>query len=156
MVLGGSAVSDARHPVSEEAPMPDKRAAGLYSVNCAHVELNGPYANSKNRRVIDSNGEEIGRLYDLLVDDAGEVRLVRVQEGGFLGIGTSMFLIPVEAVIRITPEVIRVDRDREQVAAAPAYDPDELADKSHLADVYSYYGYQLCWAGAAGTNHPFT
>jgi sporulation protein YlmC with PRC-barrel domain len=108
-------------------------------------KLADPRDDTRGRRVIDSNGEEIGRVVDLIVDrQTRTVVLLEVLESGFLGLGTAKFLVPAEAVVRVTPEVVRVDRDRDQVAAVSA-DSADFADEAYLNTLYASYGYQPFW-----------
>ena len=52
------------------------------------------------------------------------VRFLDVASGGFLGIGQDMTLIPVDAITAITEDEVRIGQTRENVADAPAYDPE--------------------------------
>lgn len=105
-----------------------------------------------DRSVVDANGEEIGTVDDLMIDDTEKrVRFIRVASGGFLGLGQQKFLIPVDAVKRVTKDRVIVDRDRDQVAAAPAYDPD-VVDEDYFDRLYGYYGYAPYWT--AGYVYP--
>src|SRR5680860_1086831 len=73
----------------------------------------------RGRQVKDKNGDVIGKVADLLVDDAEDkVRFLLVEHGGFLGFGETKLLIPVDAVTKITVDDVFVDQSRERVAAA--------------------------------------
>jgi sporulation protein YlmC with PRC-barrel domain len=99
--------------------------------------------------VLDRAGEEIGKVEDLLIDEQErKVRFLDVGSGGFLGIGETKFLLPVEAVTRIAEDSIEVNQSRERVAAAPRYDPD-LVERTYLSDLYGYYGYRTPFWDAA-------
>lgn len=60
--------------------------------------------------------------------------------GGFLGLGETKFLIPVDAVTRATDDAVHIDQSRERVASGPRYDP-KLEEQRHWEDVHGYYGY---------------
>lgn len=106
----------------------------------------------RSRKVIAADGEEIGTVDDLIVDDRErKVRFIRVASGGFLGIGKSTALIPVEAVQRVEHDVVHVDQTRERISGAPAYDP-EIVDDQVYERIYSYYGYPPFWT--AGYIYP--
>ncbi|MDY7087204.1 MAG: PRC-barrel domain-containing protein [Actinomycetota bacterium] len=104
--------------------------------------LADPTQDIRGRKVLDRDGNEIGKVDDLLIDtDGPKVRMIRVEHGGLFGIGATPFFIPVEAVDRVTDGEVGVDRPRVEVAGAPQYDP-ELVDKQEtFAELYNYYGY---------------
>jgi sporulation protein YlmC with PRC-barrel domain len=99
----------------------------------------------RGRTVYDSNREEVGEVDDLFVDQLSEkVRFLQVSSQGFLGLGRTKFLIPVDAITSISEDLVRISQTREQVAGAPAYSP-ELVDKRFVTNVYDYYGYDPYW-----------
>ena len=114
--------------------------------------LADPAEDIVGRNVVAASGEDIGKVDDLMIDDVeNKVRFVRVASGGILGLGQTKFLIPVDAITRVTGDNVFVDRDRDQVAAAPAYDPD-LVDEEYFEHLYGHYGYQPYWS--AGYVYP--
>ncbi len=98
----------------------------------------------RGRMVKDKDGHNIGTIDGLLVDaEAGKVRLMEVASGGFLGLGATKSLIPVEAITRITDHDVFISHTREHVAGAPPYDPELVKqDAGYVAGLYPYYGYQ--------------
>jgi sporulation protein YlmC with PRC-barrel domain len=95
--------------------------------------------------VLDVSGEELGEVDDLLIDDQEhKVRFLQISSGGFLGLGATKFLLPVEAITRITDDTVYVNQSRERVAGAPRYDP-ALVDERYVSDVYGHYGYPPYW-----------
>ncbi|HZS08754.1 MAG TPA: PRC-barrel domain-containing protein [Blastocatellia bacterium] len=104
-----------------------------------------PAQDIRGRKVVDRNGEEIGRLDDLFVDQGEEkVRFLEVSSGGFLGLGETKFLIPVDAITGIGKDEVHIDKTREHVAGAPRYSP-ELVDRRFVTSMYDYYGYAPYW-----------
>ncbi len=114
-----------------------------------------PAEDVRGRKVIDSEGEEVGEVDDLLVDDREtKVRFLEVASGGFLGLGATQLLIPVEAISRISEDVVHLNEMRQHIAGAPRYDPDlihrdaaegEFAGPNYYEGVYRYYGYPPYW-----------
>ena len=95
--------------------------------------------------VVDSEGEVIGTVVHLFVDDQEhKVRFLEVTSGGFVGLGKMHALIPVEAITQIAEETVYVDQTRDHIAGAPRYDP-ELATARTWTDLYGYYGYGPDW-----------
>jgi sporulation protein YlmC with PRC-barrel domain len=100
----------------------------------------------RGRKVLDRDGEDVGRVDDLLVDDAErKVRFLLVAHGGFLGIGDTKSYIPVDAITRITEDEVHIDQARERVAGAPKYDPDMVNEPDYYPGIYGYYGYAPFW-----------
>lgn len=101
----------------------------------------------RGRDVKSRGGEDLGKVDDLLIDpEEDKVRFLVVASGGFLGLGETKSFIPVDAVSRITAEEVHIDRAREEVAAAPVYNPDLVAERDYYENVYAYYGYPPYWA----------
>jgi len=104
-----------------------------------------PNADIRGRKVLDKNGDEVGKVDDLMIDNREhKVRLLEVESGGFLGLGETKVLIPVDAITRIDDHV-HIDHTREHVARAPRYDPDLVQDQQYLGSVYGHYGYGPFW-----------
>jgi sporulation protein YlmC with PRC-barrel domain len=100
--------------------------------------------------VVDRDGEEIGEVNDLLIDEHDRrVRFLEVASGGFLGIGAKKFLIPVEAITRLTDDTVYINQERQYIAGAPPYDPalinKETIEGGYYGDVYRYYGHRPYW-----------
>jgi hypothetical protein len=77
------------------------------------------------REVLSTNGDNMGRIVDVLVDRSGEVRAAIIDFGGFLGVGSRKIAVewnalhfppPAQADAKITLELTR-----DQVKAAPEY-----------------------------------
>jgi sporulation protein YlmC with PRC-barrel domain len=112
-----------------------------------------PREDIRGRQVIDRQGEDLGHVDALLIDDReSKVRFLRIASGGFLGIGEHTFLLPVDAITRITADQVFVDQTRERVAGAPAYDPDLTYEHNYYGGLYDYYGYVPYWG--AGYVYP--
>ncbi len=101
-----------------------------------------PNEDVRGRKVLDDAGEEIGAVDGLMVDDEKKVRFLRVESGGFLGLGRTRIMIPVEAITRVMPHAVSIDRGREHLRGAPLYDPTLVddTDQAYWGSVYGYYG----------------
>ena len=97
----------------------------------------------RGRMAKDRDGHDLGTIEGLLVDEAErKVRFMEVASGGFLGLGESKSLIPVEAITRMTPDEVYIGHTREHVAGAPRYDPDLVESRlDNFFNLYPYYGY---------------
>ena len=100
----------------------------------------------RGRKVLDKAGKDVGTVDDLMIDDReSKVRFLLVASGGFLGLGNTNVLIPVDAITRVTADAVYIDHTREHVAGGPGYDPEMVTDVGHLESVYDHYGYRPYW-----------
>jgi sporulation protein YlmC with PRC-barrel domain len=126
--------------------MNERSRALLIRLGDSGQMLSDPTEDIRGRRVLDQDGEEIGKIDDLLIDqEEGKVRMVRIEEGGFLGIGATPFFVPVDAITSIAERDVHVDLTRSQVAEAPRYDPVLTDQSSYYSELYDYYGYVPYW-----------
>ncbi|QNP61722.1 PRC-barrel domain-containing protein [Streptomyces genisteinicus] len=111
----------------------------------------------RGRKVRDAEGNDLGRVADLLVDaEERKVRFLLVEHGGFLGLGEKKSFVPVDAVVRVTDDSVHIAPSHQQVAGAPAYDPDLVDAGEYYAGVYRHYGYAPYWgAGYVYPGYPF-
>lgn len=110
----------------------------------------------RGRKVYDNNGEEIGEVSDLFIDQAeAKARFLEVSSHGFLGLGKTIFLIPVDDIASISSDEVRISKTREHVAGAPTYSP-ELLDRQFVTNMYGYYGYSPYWKeGYVRPSYPY-
>lgn len=105
-----------------------------------------PDEDIRGRKVVDRDGEQLGKVADLLIDDAAmRARFLIVAHGGILGLGATQSFIPVEAVTGIDTDDVRVDTDAQTVAGAPVYDPEIALEPKYYEEVYGYYGVTPYW-----------
>jgi uncharacterized protein (TIGR02271 family) len=96
--------------------------------------------------VYDPNGEKIGKVDDLFVDESDNPEYIGVKMG-FLGMSST--LIPWEAVSRTDDEgrVIEVSVQKATAKDGPAFDDDREITPDLEGQVYSYYGLQRSSTG---------
>ncbi len=105
-----------------------------------------PADDIRGRKVKDKNGKDLGKVDDLLIDDQErKIRFLRVEHGGFLGVGETKSFIPIDAITRITEEEVHINHSRDHVAKAPRYDPDLVDSRTYYTNIYGYYGYVPYW-----------
>ena len=122
--------------------------ASLYMLGDRGQTVDGTMNDVRGRQVKDKNGEDIGKVADLLVDQREhKIRFLLVEHGGFLGLGQKKSLIPVDAVTKVTDDEVSVDQSREYVAAAPGYSPELVDDRPYQSNLYDHYGYAPFWGG---------
>ncbi|WP_299169183.1 PRC-barrel domain-containing protein [uncultured Arthrobacter sp.] len=111
-----------------------------------------PEEDIRRLNVKDKDGEDIGQVDDLLIDDGEKkVRFLEIASGGFLGMGEEKSFIPIDALTHIDEDV-HINQSRGHVAGAPVYDPELVDQTDFYEDVYGYYGYSPFWG--AGYMYP--
>jgi hypothetical protein len=97
----------------------------------------------RGRMAKDKDGRDLGQIESLLIDDdEHKVRFMEVGSGGFLGLGESKSLIPVEAITRVTPDAVYIGHTLQHVAGAPRYDPELVpTELEYFFNLFPYYGY---------------
>jgi hypothetical protein len=80
------------------------------------------------KNVRSSAGEEMGRVVDIIVNRAGQVRAAVIDFGGFLGVGNRKIAVAWNALHFPAAgqfDPVTVDLTRDQVRLAPEYLPGE-------------------------------
>ncbi len=110
--------------------------------------LEEPWQDIRGLDVTDINGEQIGSVEDLYLDNREEglvraPRFLDVSAGGFLGMGKKHFLVPVEEVSRGVGEEDRVivNRPRDKVVGSPDFEAGEVPNEDFQRAIRAYYGY---------------
>lgn len=131
--------------------------AKLVRMSDAHEMVADPAEDIRGRKVHDADGNDIGRVDDLLIDEVEhKVRLLRVEHGGILGFGATPSFVPVDAIVRITDDVVHINESGERVAGAPPYDPELVSQDKYYEELYGYYGYPPFWGiGYVYPGYPF-
>jgi sporulation protein YlmC with PRC-barrel domain len=131
--------------------------AALLKLGDTDQTVANPDEDVRGRAIKDHDGEDLGKVDDLLVDDTERrVRFLVAEHGGILGIGARHSFIPVDAITRITPDEVHVNESRERIAGAPRYDPTISDELGCYESIYSYYGFPPFWgAGYANPGFPY-
>jgi sporulation protein YlmC with PRC-barrel domain len=98
-----------------------------------------------------SNGDSVGEIKDLVIDNTGKVRYAAVTYGGFLGVGSKLFAVPFEAFhVSHNPNdrndrndyVLTLDVTKDQLSGAQGFDSDrwpDFADTNFTQDLDRRY-----------------
>lgn len=137
--------------------MDSTKVASLVKLGDTDLTVADPAEDVRGRNVVDRNGEEIGSVESLLIDEReAKVRFLGVETGGFLGLGAEKRLMPVDAVKGVDEDAVHVDVTGAHVGGSPAYDPELVEARSYYGALYDYYGYAPYWApGYAYPAYPF-
>jgi sporulation protein YlmC with PRC-barrel domain len=116
-----------------------------------------PAEDIRGRKVFDRDGEEMGKVDGLMIDESErKVRFLEVSGGGFLGIGDQTVMIPVDSITRIDKDHVYIDQTHAHVAGGPRYDPSLIKDPGFWGTAYDYYGVSPYWSsGYMYPGYPF-
>lgn len=148
-----------RAPVEEPDAASTGPSANLLSLSENPVTLEDASADVRGFQVYDRDGENIGKVDDLLVDDdERRVRFLNVKSGGFLGFGGDTHVIPIDAITRVEEDEVHIDQSREHVDGSPAFGTDVNLDARETYEgIYRHYGYTPFWMpGYVYPTDPFT
>ena len=101
-------------------------------------------------KVVNRQGEDLGDIKDLMIDiDNGRVAYAVLEFGGFLGLGSKLFAVPLSAM-EVDTENHRFifDQSKEVLKNAPGFDKDDWPDFSDRAwgsQVHAHYGVRPYW-----------
>jgi sporulation protein YlmC with PRC-barrel domain len=102
----------------------------------------------KSDRVVNSAGEDVGRIEELMVDlENNKIAYAVLSFGGFLGIADKLFAIPMQALkLRPHEHSFTLDIPKEILERAEGFDKDHWPlTREELSRTYTYYGYQPYW-----------
>lgn len=127
--------------------MNEKPVGTLVKLTDSELVLANPSDDVRGRTVVDHNGDEVGDVDGILVDEAErKARFLQVGSGTFLGIGGKQRLIPVDAVTAVNGDKVHIDTSRDTVAESGEFHPDLIPERDYYEAVYKHYGYQPFWA----------
>jgi hypothetical protein len=107
------------------------------------LAASSPRTRSRATPVFDRAGEQLGTVYNVMIDKvSGQVAYVVMSFGGFLGMGESHHPLPWRSLTydrRLAGYVIDIDKDR--LAGAPRFNANEepFLDDEYGAKVDAYY-----------------
>ena len=109
-------MAQAAAPPSPDAPSkPPAQKELIYS---------GEAASILGRMVVGPNANDIGRIVDVLVDEAGQPRAAVIDMGGFMGMGTRRIAVAWRA-LQFTPSdkggTVTIDMSIDQIKDTPEF-----------------------------------
>ncbi|HEX3637337.1 MAG TPA: PRC-barrel domain-containing protein, partial [Paraburkholderia sp.] len=106
-------------------------------------------------KVVSSDGEDIGKVKDIMLDvGSGRIAYAVLSSGGFLGIGNKLLAIPWSALtLDVEHKCFRIDATSEEIRHAPGFDKESwpsMADRMWASSIHQYYGREPYWKVDAG------
>jgi len=101
-------------------------------------------------KVVNRQGEDLGDIKDLMIDvENGRVAYAVLEFGGFLGLGSKLFAVPLSAM-ELDPGNHRFifDQSKETLKNAPGFDKDDwpnFSDRDWGTNVHAHYGVRPYW-----------
>jgi sporulation protein YlmC with PRC-barrel domain len=107
-----------------------------------------PAGTIKGYKVINTNGDNLGRVEDLMIDlNNGRVAYAALSLGGFMGMSDKLFAVPWQALSFIPNEqafILAVPRNI--LEKAEGFDKDKCpTTREQLSRTYTHYGYMPYW-----------
>ena len=123
------AIATAGNPSAERAPALDEGAFGSNETTPTKGSSLQQFSQTDLRRILgkevrSASDQAMGRIVDLLVDEAGQPRAAIIDFGGFLGVGTRKIAIDWSTLRFDTAKpntAVVVALDRDAIKAAPEY-----------------------------------
>jgi hypothetical protein len=142
------AIATAANPSTEQAPAVDNGAFGSNETTPTKGASLQQFSQTDLRRILgkevrSASDQPMGRIVDLLVDEAGQPRAAIIDFGGFLGVGTRKIAIDWSTLRFDTAKpnaAVVVTLDRDAIKAAPEYKEsrDMVAVVSNRPDAKPY------------------
>jgi len=105
----------------------------------------------KGTSVKNPQGEELGRIQDIVIDSQGHVPFAVLDHGGYWGMGGKLVAVPFSALSFDTMgKHLVLNATKEKLDSAPAFKTSDLADQKWAEDTYRFFGQQLYWMEGGG------
>ena len=95
-------------------------------------------------------GEELGRVYDIVFDPQGRGPFAVLSQGGLWGVGGKLGAVPFTALTFDSDEYVTLNTTKEKLASAPSYKFSDLSYQKWGENVYRFFGLQPYWTEGGG------
>ncbi len=101
-------------------------------------------------KVVNRQGENLGDIKDLMIDTSnGRIAYAVLEFGGFLGLGSKLFAVPLSAMeVDTENKCFIFDQSKESLQTAPGFDKDvwpNFTDRAWGSSVHQHYGVRPYW-----------
>jgi sporulation protein YlmC with PRC-barrel domain len=105
------------------------------------------------KSVVDTKGEKLGDLQNIIIDQSGRLKYAIISTGGFLRMGREEIAVP-WSMVQLSPEKDRlmVQVDKEKFKNAPTFNEKSYSPEWEQ-EVNSYYGVEAGMAPGAEFEH---
>jgi sporulation protein YlmC with PRC-barrel domain len=93
-------------------------------------------------------GEELGKMHDVVINFHGHVPFAVLSHGGFWGIGGRLVAVPYRSLYfdQVGKDFI-LNYSEEKLDSASAFKASDISKKNWPEEVYRYFGQQPYWKG---------
>ena len=96
--------------------------------------------------VKNQQGEELGTIYDMVVDSQGHVPFAVLSHGGFLGIDEKLVAVPFGSLnFDQMGKELFLNSTKEKLDSAPSFQVSDLSNQKWAGDVYQHFGQHPYW-----------
>lgn len=101
--------------------------------------------------VRNEQGQDLGKISDIVIDAQGHVPFAVLSHGGFWGMGGKSIAIPFTALsFNQNGNYMVLNADQAKLQSAPAFKVSDLSNRKWAEDVYHYFGQQPYWTEEGG------
>lgn len=100
--------------------------------------------------VVNQNGEDLGKIEDVMVDiECGRIPFAVISSGGLFSRDTRLYAVPWEAFsVSLHDRRLILNVSKDTMANAPSFHKNNwpnLTDLTWLKEIYRYYGFEPYW-----------
>ena len=107
----------------------------------------------KGTPVKNPQGEELGRIQDIVIDSQGHVPFAVLYYGGYLGMGGKLVAVPFMALsFDAMGKHLVLNAAKEKLDSVPAFKMSDLADQKWAEGAYRFFGQQPYWMEGGGAS----
>lgn len=122
----------------------------------AQIELPKELEGLEGREVVDRDGEKLGHVIDLMIDQFHhENSFLELETDGFLGIGRKQLLAPLRWD-QVGNDPITVNVAKEELHNAPDYDPSMPFSEEYETALAGYWNLPYHWTKPPAVRDPLT
>lgn len=96
-------------------------------------------------KVQSAQGENLGDINDVVVNQKGQIQFAVLGMGGFLGLGEKLTPVPWSMLQSSGEKTFSLNADKSKLQAAPTIDRNQWSQfdsPQYTSQIYSYYGVQ--------------
>jgi sporulation protein YlmC with PRC-barrel domain len=98
--------------------------------------------------VKNQQGEELGKIRDLVIDSQGHAPVAVLSHGGFWGFDEKPVAVPFSDLrFNQKGKELLLSSTKEKLDSAPSFQASDLSNEKWLEDVYQFFGQHPSWMG---------
>lgn len=121
----------------------------------AQIQLPEAVEGLQGREVVDSEGESLGEVVDILIDQFHhEHSFLEIETDGFLGMGKKLLLAPLRLEDAEADPIV-VGISKEELRDAPDYEPSMMLSEEYEVALSGYWNLPSFWTKPPAIRDPF-